>query len=229
MKWLALVLLVALAGCAEAEPLSTHYQLQFDAFDDRGKAISGVGVAVGETKIGTTTSTGILRVEVNASKGERFPLHMTCPENYAKSETPEHIVFRDTKGLAGEEHARIHVKLECARLKRVAALLVHADGRPGLPILIDGVEQGRTGPGGFAHLRLDLPPGSQFQVGIDSSEHPSLRPIDPKRTMTQGTEDGLFVFDPVFSEVQPEKKKRRRRKRVAAPELPVKKRPVRID
>lgn len=224
------LLALGLMACSADAPKATHYQLQFDAVDDRGARIAGVVIAVGETRIGTTNETGILQAEVNASKGERFPLHLSCPDDYQKREAPTHIVFRDTKGLEGEKHSRIHVGIECARHERVAALLVHADGRANLPVLVDGVERGRTGPGGFAHLRLDLKPGSQFQVGIDSSEHPTLRPVDPRRTMTLGSEDGLFVFDPVFSEVAPEKKKRRRRRvREPEPEAPAKKRPVRID
>jgi hypothetical protein len=167
---------------------------------------------------------------VNASKGESFPLHAPCPDDYLDSDAPSHVVFRDTRGLAGERHATIHLQIECARRDRVAALLVHADGQVGMPILIDGVPHGRTGAGGFAHLRLDLPPGSQFQVALDSSEYPQLRPINPRRTMTVGSDDGLFVFDPVFGEAEPVKRKRRRRARKKEVEpVVVKKRPVRID
>lgn len=226
-----LLLLAGLAGaCGNHAPSSTHYQLQFDVVDDRGEAIAGVAIAVGDTQIGTTNGSGILRAEVSASKGDRYPLHRQCPERYENAGEVESIVFRDTKGLGGGKHAKIHVQLQCERQERVAALLVHADGRQGLPVLIDGVEVGRTGAGGFAHLRLDLRPGSQFQVAIDSSEHPSLRPVDPRRTMTVGSEDGLFVFDPVFSELVPEKKKRRRRRAQAPAQAPTQKtRPVRID
>lgn len=224
-----LALTLGLIACGETAPPATHYQLQFDAIDDRGAEIPGVEISVGETRIGITNQQGGLQVEVNATKGQRFPLHFICPDTHHNSTAPEHIVFRDTRGLEGEEHSRIHVQVECARRDRVAALLVHADGHANMPVLIDGVERGRTGPGGFAHLRLDLLPGSQFLVGIDSSQQPELRPVNPKRTMTLGNEDGLFVFDPVFSKVQPPKKTRRRRAPAAAPEVPEKKRPVRID
>lgn len=217
-------------GCGTPTSSSTHYQLQFDVVDDRGEALAGVAIAVGDTKIGTTDGTGILRAEVNASKGDRYPLHRQCPEQYESSSEVENIVFRDTKGLKGGEHAKIHVRLQCERQERVAALLVHADGRVGLPVLIDGVEHGRTGPGGFAHIRLDMRPGAQFQVHIDSSERPSLRPVDPRRTMTVGSEDGLFVFDPVFSEVVAQQKiRRRRRVKTSVTPVPKKTRPVRID
>lgn len=231
MSRAALFLLACLAGgCGTPTPSSSHYQLQFDVVDDRGEALAGVAIAVGETKIGTTDLTGILRAEVNASKGDRYPLHRRCPERYESTSEIENIVFRDTKGLEGGAHARIHVQLQCERRERVVALLVHADGRVGLPVLIDGVEKGRTGPGGFAHLRLDTRPGAQFQVHIDSREHPSLRPVDPRRTMTVGNEDALFVFDPVFSEIVPQKKKsRRRRAQPPVRPAPEKTRPVRID
>ncbi len=231
MRVLSSSLLVALLlpACAQSSSTASRYQLQFDAHDDRGDAIKGLVVSVGETRIGETDKNGILQAEVKAAKGDRYALHITCPKDYASSEMPEHILFRDTKGLAGKEHARIHVQVECARQERVAALLVHTDGRIGMPILVDGALQGRTGPGGFAHLRLDLRPGTQFEVAIDSSQYPELRPANPRRTMSLGTEDELFVFEPAFTETEVKKKKRRRRPKTSETQAPAIKRPVRID
>lgn len=110
----ALVLILPLSSPSanSQTPAATHYQLHFDAMDEGGNAISGVTVAIGETKIGTTGKTGILRAEVNASKGERFPLHVSCPKDYESTEAPEHIVFRDAKEVAD---SRMQVRLECVR------------------------------------------------------------------------------------------------------------------
>ena len=232
MKHITTLLFAALAlqACSGSNRLPSRYELEIEASDDRGDPVRGVAIAIGDTRIGSTDDAGLLRAEVNASRGERFPLHAPCPDNYVDSEAPSQVIFGDTKGLKGQANARIQVQIVCSRRDRVAALLVHADGHAGMPILIDGIAQGRTGPGGFAHIRLDLQPGAQFQVALDSSEHPKLRPIDPRRTMTLGSEDGLFVFDPVFREVEPQKKKRRRRTRRKVQEpLAVKRRPVRID
>ncbi len=224
-----LLLSMCLPACATSGPTTERYSLQFDAIDDRGDPIEGLVVVVGETRIGATGSAGTLQAEVNASKGERFALHLSCPENYQLGESPKHIVFRETKGLAGKSHSRMHVMLECSRQERVAALLVHTEGYADMPVLVDGVQQGRTGADGFAHLRVDLPPGTPFEVAIDSSQHAKLRPVNPRRTMTLGSEDGLFIFAPVFSEVAPVKKKRRKRIRKRGVEKPIVKRPLRID
>jgi hypothetical protein len=217
------------AACSASPPPEARYELEFQASDDRGDPVEGLTVAIGETRIGNTDARGLLRAEVNASKGERFPLHAPCPGDYLESDAPGHVVFRDTRGLAGARSTTIRLEIQCARRDRVAALLVHADGQAGMPILIDGLPHGHTGTGGYAHLRLDMQPGEQFEVALDSSDHPKLRPINPRRTMTLGAEDDLFVFDPVFVEVEPPKKKRRRRKKKVEEPVIVKKRPIRID
>jgi len=113
----ALVLILPLSSLSanSQTPAVTQYQLHFEAIDDRGDAISGVAVAIGETRIGTTGTSGVLRAEVNASKGERFPLHVSCPKDYDNAKAPEHIAFRDTEELAAEQNSRIHVLVECAR------------------------------------------------------------------------------------------------------------------
>lgn len=232
MKHRTSFFLLALAchACSAPNRTPARYELEFLALDDRGDAIADLEIAIGDTRIGSTDKSGLLRAEVNAHRGERFPLYAPCPDEYVELEAPSHVIFQDTKGLESDRNARIQAQIECARQNRVAALLVHADGHAGMPIVINGTVQGHTGPGGFAHIRLDLKPGAQFQVALDSSEYPTLRPIDPRRTMTLGSEDGLFLFDPVFSEAEPERKKKRRRTRKREPKpVTVKKRPVRVD
>ncbi len=173
-------------------------------------------IRVGETAIGATDALGKLEAEVDAMNGDRYPLYAPCPADYETGEVPKEVVFLKTRGSGKEKNANIEVHVRCSRRVRIAAVLVDAAGREGMPILVDGVAVGATGPSGFAHLRLEGPTAKQFQVSLDTSSVAEIRPRNPRYAIQLGAEDGIFVFAPTFSEavptLQPKRKRRRRRR-----------------
>ncbi len=227
---LILCAVFVVGACGEEERVPEHYTLTFSAQDDRGEPLAGVPILVGETSMGQTGSDGTLIAEVTAHDGDRYPLAAPCPSPHDDAEVPSEVLFLGTRGLGGDKNARLEIRILCSRRSRVAALLVHAEGRAGIPILVDGVERGKTGPEGFAHLRLEGSAHEQFQVALDTSAYPTLVPKDPRHEVQLGDADALFVFQPQLTVAEPPakpKRKRRRRRKLKAPEAP--KRPVRIN
>ncbi len=221
---------LGLLACADKETDAIEFRLNINAVDDRGGAITGIAVRVGETRIGKTAENGELRAIVKAFDGQVFDFLATCPDDYSSEDIPKKVVFRDTRGLEGMQSQTMNFEIRCVRDKRVVAVLVHADGHSGMPVLVDGVPSGVTDGQGYAHLRLDVKPHTQFEVSLDSSHSPELLPGSPRQLMTVGEEDSLFIFDPAFTRAPPpEKKKRRSRRKKTVPTVEVKKRPVRID
>jgi len=231
MRGSMLLALAILGGVACADETSEPilFSLDVNAVDDRGGAIPGIEVHVGETAIGKTEEDGHLRARVHASDGQSFRFHAKCPGGHSSSKIPDRVVFRDTRGLEGSRTQSMKFQIRCTRNERVVALLVHAGGQAGMSVLVDGVVSGTTNAEGFAHLRLDVEPNSEFEVSLDSSAFPELLPSNPRRVLTIGDEDELVVFEPAFSTApKPERKsRRRRRKKESAPVK--KKRPVRIN
>lgn len=222
------LVLVAAPACKNGEghrPIP--FELEFTGANDRNEALAGISIRVGDTDIGRTDENGRLHVSVAAQARDRYPLRVRCPSEHVAVTAPSEIVFLAKRDLDGENNSRIEVAIECERAQRVAAVLVHTPGYEGMPVLVDGVETARTGPGGFAHLRVDLPPSAPFLVEIDSSEYPKLIPQNPRRSMSIGQEDGLFVFEQSFSEMKPRREKHRRSKKKT--QEPTIKRPIRID
>ncbi len=224
---------VALVACAAPTKEPARYSLSISAVDDRGSALRDIPIHIGETDIGMTDGNGVLRAEVNASDGDRYPLVAPCPEAHEPLQMPDEVVFLDTRGLGGEKNATLEIRVVCKRQSRIAAVLVHAAGLEGMPILIDGIKKATTGPGGIAHLRLEGASSSQFEIALDTRDKPSLVPQNPRKEVQLGDEDGLFVFEPAFSEAEsrrPAKSKRRRRRRAQeTPEAAKPRRPVKID
>ncbi len=221
------------AACEEKTQSVTRFELVFHVADAHKQGLGNIPIRVGETEIGKTDRNGSLVAEVNARDGDRYTLAAPCPAAYKVLEIPAEVVFLDTKGLEGNKNTTIEIQVVCKRRLQVAALLVHADGHEGMPILVDGVKQGVTGPGGFAHLRLEGESNSQFRVSLDTSLAPTLVPQNPRHDVQLGDDDGLFVFEPVFSKAEPKakpKRRRRRRAKSAEPTAPAKpSRPIKID
>ena len=223
----------SLTACGERGQTPSRYSLSFAALDDRGDALASMPIQIGETVIGTTDTSGILLAEVNANDGDRYPLLAPCPKGYDPFEVPDEVVFLGTRGLNGEKNASLEIRIICKRKTRIAAVLVHADGHEGMPILVDGVRKGTTGTGGIAHLRLEGSQNSQFEISLDTSSQPTLVPKNPRHAVQLGAEDGLFVFEPAFSEAEPpeaKKPRRRRRRGTSSRTEPAKpRRPVKIN
>ncbi len=218
-------------ACDEVRTETNQYRMTFLVADDRGGALGNIPIQVGQTSIGTTDALGTLRADVYARDGDRYPLHVPCPNGYHAQNDFEDVVFLATRGLAGEKNADIEIRILCKRQTKVAAVLIHADGHEGLPIHVDGVPFGQTGPGGFAHVRFEGLPSTQFEISLDTSRVPNLVPKNPRQEMQLGGEDGLFVFEPVFSSAEPKQSTRPKRKKRPRREqsAPKRKRPIRID
>jgi hypothetical protein len=92
----------------------------------------------------------------------------------------------------------------------------------GVPIRFRDREIARTDADGVAHVLLTMAPGTRFQLDLDTSAHPRLRPRDPTQSFEMPDADQLFVFDyqPIASPAP--KKKRRKRTAAAPPPGPVK-------
>ena len=104
--------------------------------------------------------------------------------------------------------------------------MVHADGRAGLPVLVDGEVVGRTNARGVAHLALHRPSNTTFRVALDTSSRPRLRPRNPEVPFAVGDADDIFVFDQSFEQLRV-RKRRRHRKRANKAVKPA--RPIKIE
>lgn len=236
MKIISVILcattVLAAGACEHEEDTTSQYHLSFVAVDARGSGLAGIPIHVGETDMGETDEDGILTADVEARNLDKFPLHAPCPEGFETKDKPREVVFVDTRRLDGEHHGSISIRIVCIRKTQIAAVLIHADGREGLPVLVNGKPRGSTGPEGFAHIRYEGLPGTPFEVALDTSSRPDLLPPNPRMEMQLGSEDGLFLFEPELTERRiagPNRRRHRRRTRRDEGQDEAKRRPVRID
>ena len=212
---LGLSIAVILATACSTPRKPQHFRLLFSATTDAGEPVGGVAVRANGLDLGTTGPGGGLAMELYALDGKVLQVSANCPVGF-RSPTEDTIV-RLQRVYAAEDDGELTVSLECRPAIRHAAVLVRAPNRPNLPITLHGNEIAKTDENGLAHLLLSLSPGTRFQIGIDTSANPYLRPRNPVSTFVLEDLDQVFVFDQEFAEQRPKK-----RKKVHKPPPPIK-------
>ena len=230
------LLLAALtsAACAAPKEEALEFRLEFRAVDDRGDAVAKVGVSLRQGAAttayeGATGGDGSLLAVVRALDGDILSVAAECPEGYHEAEHPETLplrrVSRENEGAA----STLQLTVLCPRAHRLAALVIRAGDREGLPVLVDGTVRALTDASGAAHVSLSVPPHSQVRVTLDTEGEPSLRPRSPERVFQIDDIDPILVLDQDFEELRKKPRRVRRAAPPPPPPPPVKKRPIRID
>jgi hypothetical protein len=113
----------------------------------------------------------------------------------------------------------IEVNLTCDATSHVALVAIHT-AHAGLPVMLRGQAVARTSDAGTAHVMLREPVGNSFQLTLDTSAKPELRPESPTHMFAVTHQDAFAVWDQPFEleKKRPEPKVRKRggRRRAAA-------------
>lgn len=220
----AVALSCAAIGCQQG-PSVRAYPLVVEAVAD-GKPLAGLQVRLHERELGATDAAGSFATELRGEEGQRVKLQVACPDGYREPEQPAPLTLRTMAALPSEDGqgepalAATRVSVECLPDQRMAVLVVRADGKPNLPILVHGEEVGRTSADGVGHAMLELEPGAELHVSLDTSSLPVLRPKNPARRFRIADEDSILVFDQPFEERVVEKKRKRRKKKKVVQHVP---------
>lgn len=224
---LATAVLAALSAGCEEGPKLRSYPVAVEATVD-GQPLAGVRIKAEGSELGVTDDSGALDASLLGTEGQRMRLEVACPEGYKEPTELAPIVLRSMARLASEgegpARAATRVSVECRPTQRRAVLVVRADGKPDLPILVQGERVARTSADGVGHALLELEPGAELLVALDTSSLPQLRPKNPARRFRIEDEDTILLFDQPFAEAPKPKVHRKRR-----PKPPPQHVPYRID
>jgi hypothetical protein len=56
----------------------------------------------------------------------------------------------------------------------------------------------RTDAAGAASFALEVPPGSQFTVALNTGDRKDIKPISPSKLFVVNSQDDVFLFDQKF-------------------------------
>ncbi|GEM_PF-1236349 len=193
-----LLALTVAAGCersaVEAFPVSVL------VVDDQADPVAGARVD-GAGVHGVTDSGGRFSVAISGKVGESIAMKLTCPATHTPEPSVAPLELRALYGMQGEGAIKsIEYQAKCLRKTRSVVLAIQA--HEGLPVSINGQKSGIVGANGVFYTALEVSPETDFDVKLDTSQAPTLRPQNPSRVF-HVTEDDVLVFAQVFQEEKP--------------------------
>jgi len=197
MRMLTLVAVAALtlvgAGCQEPPP-PAPFQIYVKVESDPGRPITGAVVARSGKELGRTGPDGRAMIKMPGVEGEVVDIGVTCPEGYAAPKGP--INVRLTR-LADKTKVPEYA-VSCPPNVRRVVVAVRAENGPFLPVNYLGKPITKTDEAGAAHFALEVPPGTQFSVTLDTSERKDLKPPSPSKVFVVGQQDDILLLDQKF-------------------------------
>lgn len=213
------LLLVACGG--EDAPPPQPYPFTVTVTSD-GEPLENASVFYNDTRAGETNAEGLLTTQLHGPEGQPVAFRVSCPEGYRSPENAQQVTLRRVLSLDVQVQARgVELTFECPPEYRDAVVIVRTHDQTDLPVLVDGVEVGRTDASGTAHIHRRMSPRARFEVRVATASNERLRPVNPAQSFVVPDRDEVFVFDQEFEEERPRRRRRRRRPQPTRPRLPI--------
>ena len=161
---------------------------------DPGKAVSGASISRANRPLGTTAEDGRASLKIAGVEGEITDVMVTCPEGFQTPTKPLSIrLTRLAEKTKVPEYA-----VACPPAMRRVVVAVRAENGPNLPVMYLDRPVTRTDSAGAASFALEVPPGSQFTVALNTAERKDIKPISPSKLFVVNAQDDVFLFDQRF-------------------------------
>ncbi len=186
---------LALAGaaCKDLDP-APPFQIFIRVESDPGQRVAGATVSRNNKTIGTTGPDGRAMLTLLGAEGETTDVSIKCPDAFSPPAKPTSIrLMRFADKTKVPEYS-----VSCPPMLRRVVIAVRADNGPNLPVVYLNRVITRTDLSGAAHFALEVAPGAQFQVTLDTAENSRLKPPSPSKPFTAPQHDEILVFDQTF-------------------------------
>lgn len=186
----------ASAGCKDLDPPPPPpFQLYVKVESDPGRPVQAATVARANNKNPVSTGTdGRAMLTIAGAEGDVVDLFVKCPESFTSP--PKPIPVRLTR-LADKSRIPEYAA-SCPPSLRKVVIAVKAENGPFLPVLYLNKMITKTDASGAAHFALEVAPGAQFNVTLDTAEHIKLKPVSPSKPFTVGQTDEILVWEQKF-------------------------------
>jgi hypothetical protein len=183
------------AGCKDLDPPAPPpFQIFLRAESDPGQPVVGAVVSRNNKSLGTTGPDGRALLTLDGAEGETTDVSIKCPDTFTSPTKPTSLrLTRFADRTKVPEYS-----VSCPPTLRHVVVAVKADNGPNLPVMYLNRTIARTDLSGAAHFALDLAPGAQFVVTLDTTENARLKPASPSRPFTAPQRDEILVFDQKF-------------------------------
>ena len=192
---LSLLSITTFASCKDLDPPPPPpFQIFVRIESDPGQRVQGAVISRNGKPVGTTGPDGRTMLTLKGSEGENVDVGVKCPDQFQSPSKP--LTIRLTR--FADKTKVPEYGAQCPPALRRVVVAVKADNGPNLPVVYLNHVITRTDVSGAAHFALEVAPGSQFQVTLDTQENPKMKPPSPSRPFTAPAHDEILVFDQHF-------------------------------
>jgi hypothetical protein len=162
---------------------------------DPGVPLAGVTLMFDGKQLARTTSDGLAQLRMSGRDGDTFHVGVVCPDGFVAAAPVEFDLL-----VRRGESARIpEFATRCARSVRRAVVAVRANNGANLPVLYLGRQVAKTDSAGAATLALDVRPGSDVELVIDTRASKKVHPQNPVLSFKARDQDDFVVLDQSFT------------------------------
>jgi hypothetical protein len=191
--------LALVAGCAPAVQQTQSQEAILRVDSDRGAPLADVAVSHDGKIITHTGTDGGARLRMTGYEGDIFHVGVACPAGYEPATALEFdVVVHRAEGPRLPEFA-----VRCTKTVRRTVVSVRAVNGPNLPVLHLGREVARTDANGAATIPLDVQPGTDVELVLDTRSVKRIHPASPTLSFKATNRDEPVVLDQTFTIERP--------------------------
>ena len=191
----AAVTALTAASCKDLDPPPTPpFQIFIRIDSDPGHPVQGAMVTRNNKTLATTGPDGRGMLTLAGAEGETTDVTIKCPDAFLSPAKPTSIRltrFADKSKVP-------EYTVTCPPTLRRVVVAVKAENGPNLPVVYLNKVITRTDLSGAAHFALEVAPGTQFQVTLDTADNNKLKPQSPSKPFTVPQHDDILLFDQKF-------------------------------
>lgn len=202
-------------GCTKMSaqpPPAAPFTVAIAVEGDPGQPLTGAEILRSDKTVATTGPDGRAEITLAGADGETIDASIKCPAGHTSPARPVSIRLART-----EDGTAPVVKVSCPPTQRRVIVAIKAENGANLPVVYLGKVITRTDASGAAHIALDVAPGAQFEVTLDTAENARLKPPSPSRPFTVGQSDDILLYEQKF-DVAKKKRGRHAKAKPTGPE-----------
>jgi hypothetical protein len=149
--------------------------------------------------VGKTDAAGRVGLKLTGKEGGTVSLKVKCPATFKSPEKP--IVVGLRLMSAGSPAPKFEA--ECVPLVRTVVVGLRAENGANLNIIRLNQVVGRTDELGVAHLSMQVSPGEQVALTLNTGSNSFLRPQNPTLSFVAADRDEMLLLEQKFTLLKP--------------------------
>jgi len=159
-----------------------------------GEPLALVPIELDGKTLANTDAGGRAQLQLAGLEGSNLRLDVRCPPNHTQ------LAPLSARLVSFSQGQTPTLQATCAPNKRRVAVVVRAARGDNLPIVHHAKTIGMTDADGVAHVLLEGSPGESFDITLDTSARPDLKPQNPNAVFEIRSTDTAVAYDSEFSQ-----------------------------